>query len=69
VLGASSGIGAAIAAHLARRGALVAACARRVCQIDGARSFRCDVTLRGDVERVVDEAEAAFGASLYGVVK
>lgn len=68
VLGASSGIGAACAMALVERGALVAACARRVCKIDGAKSFRCDVTQASDVKRVINEAETAFGAQLYAVV-
>jgi len=69
VTGASSGIGAATAEALARRGHSVALVARRAdalravagrCEGRG-RSFVADMTVRADVTRVVSAALAAFG--------
>ena len=69
VTGASSGIGAAAAEALARRGHSVALVARRAdalrtvaekCEGRG-RSFVADMTLRAEVARVVADAIAGFG--------
>lgn len=69
VTGASSGIGAAAAEALARRGATVVLVARRKAALDAvaarcgahARVVVADVSRRGDVRRVVDDTIAAFG--------
>jgi NADP-dependent 3-hydroxy acid dehydrogenase YdfG len=69
VTGASSGIGAALADLLVRRGAAVVLVARRadlLRRIAGAlgpraRAVPADVTRREDVRRVIDETIRAFG--------
>jgi short-subunit dehydrogenase len=71
ITGASRGIGAAIAGELARRGDQVVLAARTREALDdvassasGSRAHvvTADVTRRGDVERVRDEAIRVFGA-------
>jgi NAD(P)-dependent dehydrogenase (short-subunit alcohol dehydrogenase family) len=70
ITGASSGIGAALADDLARRGASVVVTARRIDALQRiaerigsrARAIGADVTRRDQVRHVVDEAIRAFGA-------
>ena len=72
ITGASSGIGAALAREFARQGANVVLVARRrerlialAAEIERAGrrplALTADVTLDGDLERVVSETRAAFG--------
>lgn len=72
ITGASSGIGAALAREMARRGARPVLAARRVERIEAlaqeirgrggeALAVQCDVTRDGDVERAVAAAREAFG--------
>ena len=61
VTGASSGIGAATTAALAREGARVAGGARRVERIDAAVALPLDVTDRDSSERFVADAVEALG--------
>src|SRR5438067_9088214 len=72
VTGASSGIGATVAADLARRGATVAAVARRKDRLDEVvercRNFAAasmavpaDISSRAECERVIREVEERFG--------
>ncbi|XP_013419834.1 uncharacterized protein LOC106180401 [Lingula anatina] len=72
VTGASSGIGAAIARHLAGAGAAVAVAARRVDKLkelqekigeEGgvAITVKCDVTVREEVKELVQHAECTLG--------
>jgi NADP-dependent 3-hydroxy acid dehydrogenase YdfG len=72
ITGASSGLGAAAARHLAAQGARVALGARRTDRIDAladditraggqALALPTDVTRRADVERLVDAAVQRFG--------
>lgn len=72
ITGASSGMGAAAARHLAGRGAAVVLGARRADRIDTlaaeitdaggkARSVETDVTKRGDLQRLVDAAIETYG--------
>jgi 3-oxoacyl-[acyl-carrier protein] reductase len=67
VCGASSGMGLAVAEGLAAEGANVAMLARRRDVLEreaeriGALAVRGDVTVPGDLERLVDRTVAAFG--------
>ncbi|MBV8160690.1 MAG: SDR family oxidoreductase [Acidimicrobiia bacterium] len=72
VTGASSGIGAAVAADLARRGATVAAVARRKDRLDevietcrqfaaASMAVPADVSTRAECERVIGAVEERFG--------
>jgi 3-hydroxy acid dehydrogenase / malonic semialdehyde reductase len=61
VTGASSGIGAATAALLAREGARVAGGARRVDQLDTEIKLELDVTDRESCERFVEAAVGELG--------
>jgi len=75
VLGASSGLGRAVAGGLARQGARLALAARRAEMVEaaadqvgnGARALVCDVSQAPDCERVVADAVAALGG-LDGLV-
>ena len=63
VIGASSGIGAAIGTALRARGSRVSGVARRACPASAAdASFACDVAKEGEVESAIDRATAHFGA-------
>jgi len=61
VTGASSGIGAATAAALAREGARVAGGARRVDELQTEIKLELDVTDRGSCERFVEAAVGELG--------
>jgi len=72
VTGASSGIGASVATELARRGATVAAVARRKDRLDevvercrqhapASIAVPADVSTRAECERVIDEVQQRFG--------
>ena len=72
VTGASSGLGVQFAKALARQGADVAICARRVEKLEAVKgeieglgakvlAVRCDVTDNADIARMVAEVEAYFG--------
>ena len=75
VLGASSGLGRAVAGGLARQGARLALAARRAEMVEaaadqvgnGARALVCDVSQAPDCERVVADAVDALGG-LDGLV-
>jgi len=69
ITGASAGIGAATAEHLAGHGHLVAIAARRRNELErvagrcrgGAHAIVADVSSRSDVRRIVEETLARFG--------
>jgi 3-hydroxy acid dehydrogenase/malonic semialdehyde reductase len=61
VTGASSGIGAATAAALAREGARVAGGARRVDELETEITLELDVTDRASCERFVEQAVTELG--------
>jgi len=61
VTGASSGIGAAIAAALAEKGARVAGGARRADQLETEIALELDVTDRESCERFVEQAVEELG--------
>ncbi|MCB5410319.1 GolD/DthD family dehydrogenase [Pseudogemmobacter faecipullorum] len=68
VTGAASGIGAAIAAAFAAKGAKVAlldmnlgAAEAHAASLEGAKAFACDVTSRASVEAALEAVLAAFG--------
>lgn len=72
VTGASSGIGAALAALLAKEGFTVVICARRLHMLEEVadriaraggicRAFQCDVTKRDDAERLIQQTIDEFG--------
>ncbi len=63
VIGASSGIGAAIGTALRARGTRVSGLARRDCPPSAAdASFACDVAKEGEIETAIDRATDRFGA-------
>jgi len=74
VVGASSGIGHAVAMNAAERGATVAVAARRLDILTaladkiGGHAFELDVASSSAIERVVGEAAAALGGGLDAVV-
>jgi 3-oxoacyl-[acyl-carrier protein] reductase len=78
VTGASRGIGRAIALHLARCGASVAGVARTkegleatlaaIREAGAAEGFAANVAETADVNRVVEEVEAAFGGKIQVLV-
>ena len=74
VVGASSGIGHAVAETAAARGAKVAVAARRMDLLTelarriGGHAFELDVESSSAIERVVGEAAAALGGALDAVV-
>ena len=79
VTGASRGIGRAIAVQLARSGAKVAGVARTKDGVAAtlaairdaggtAEAFAADVSSSADVNRVVEEVEAAFGGKIHVLV-
>ena len=67
ITGAGSGVGYAITKLFAEQGAQVAAIARRKEHLDSWRNvnnvvpIRADITVRDDVDRMVDETEKTFG--------
>ena len=75
ITGASSGIGAALAAELAERGWAVAISARRAsdlqnvaAQHDNIHSFVCDVTDRAAMAQTVSDIETKLGPIALGVM-
>lgn len=75
ITGASSGIGAALAAELAARGWTVAISARResdlqnvAAQHDNIHSFVCDITDRDAMAQTVSDIEAGLGPIALGIM-
>lgn len=74
VLGAGRDIGEQTVAALGRQGAKVlcvdidAAAAQRVASVHDGRALAADVTVRGEVRRVFEQASGVFGSALRGVV-
>ena len=75
ITGASSGIGAALAAELAERGWIVAISARResdlqrvAAQHENIHSFVCDVTDRDAMAKTVSDIETELGPIALGVM-
>ena len=68
IVGAGSGLSAALARRFAKEGMQVALAARQpdkldaLCRETGARSFRCDASQRTDVEALFAQLTAAIGA-------
>src|SRR5438105_2834133 len=67
-VGAGAGLSASLARVLAKEGVKVALAARTTGDLEpllqevGGRAFACDVSQRGDVERLFAELDASFGA-------
>jgi NAD(P)-dependent dehydrogenase (short-subunit alcohol dehydrogenase family) len=67
IVGAGSGLSAALARALAREGAKIALAARTTADLDGvvketgAQAFACDASNRGDVDKLFAELDRAFG--------
>jgi NAD(P)-dependent dehydrogenase (short-subunit alcohol dehydrogenase family) len=68
IVGAGSGLSAALARALAKDGIKVALAARTTADLDalvketGARVFACDASQRGEVDRLFADLDASFGA-------
>jgi NAD(P)-dependent dehydrogenase (short-subunit alcohol dehydrogenase family) len=69
IVGAGSGLSAALARALATEGIKVALAARSTADLDelakdiGARVFACDASRRGDVEKLFADLDAGFGSA------
>ena len=68
IVGAGSGLSAALARVLAKEGIKIALAARSVDDLGelanetGAKTFACDATKRGDVEKLFSDLDGSFGA-------